>query len=139
MRLNEVITQQDLEELNLKQLGKGVAAAGLAGAMALGGAGAKADAGTDQMGMSWNDMGDKVEIVQAKTDTYIKLITLQYQKQGETITPTLQKIINRQAQDKALADYKAEFGGAGGGGGAGSGAGAEDGQNSYSRSIGTGW
>jgi hypothetical protein len=139
MRLNEVITQQDLEELNLKQLGKGVAAAGLAGAMALGGAGAKADAGTDQMGMSWNDMGDKVEIVQAKTDTYIKLFTLQYQKQGETITPTLQKIINSQAKDKALADYNAEFGGAGGGGGAGSGAGAEDGQNSYSRSIGTGW
>ena len=134
MRLDEVMTPQELEEINWKKIGKGVAAAGLAGAMAMGGAGAKADAGTDQMGMSWNDMGDKVEIVQAKTDTYKKLLTLRYQKQGKTITPTIQKIINSQAQDKALADYKTEFSKA-----PAKTKGAEVGQNSYSRSIETDW
>jgi hypothetical protein len=134
MRLDEVMTPQELEEINWKKIGKGVAAAGLAGAMAMGSAGAKADDGTNQMGMSWNDMGDKVEIVQAKTDTYIKLYTLQAKQQGETITTTLQKIINVKAKEQALADYNAEF--------KKSPAkikGAEVGQGSYSRSIGTDW
>ena len=109
MRLDEVMTPQELEEINWKKIGKGVAAAGLAGAMAMGSAGAKADDGSNQMGISWNDMGDKVEIVQAKTDTYKKLFALQAKKSGKEITPTLQKIINVKAQEKALADYNAEF------------------------------
>jgi hypothetical protein len=135
MRLDEVMSPQELEEINWKKIGTGVAAAGLAGAMALGSAGTKADDGSNQMGMSWNDMGDKVEIVQAKTDTYKKLFTMQANRSGKEITPTLQKIINVKAQEKALADYNAEF--------KKSPAKAKnpgnDGTGSYSRSIGGDW
>lgn len=47
MRLTEIMEQQELDELNLKQIGKGVAAAGLAGALALGSPGAKAGTSPD--------------------------------------------------------------------------------------------
>lgn len=41
MRLHEVLDQQQIEELNLKKIGKGVATAGIAGALALGSPDAK--------------------------------------------------------------------------------------------------
>jgi len=41
MRLHEVMDQQQIEELNLKKIGKGIATAGIAGALALGSPDAK--------------------------------------------------------------------------------------------------
>jgi len=50
MKINEVMTQQELDELNLKQIGKGVATAGLAGALAL--SSPDASAGSDKSAQS---------------------------------------------------------------------------------------
>ena len=52
MRLDEVLTPQELEEIDLKKIGKGVAAAGLAGALAMGSPDVKAN----PAGFNWDSL-----------------------------------------------------------------------------------